>query len=933
MAVVSPPPCTRPRPRWLSRSRVLLADVLFGVTLLAIALAGQLTGSRPAAQIQSAPAQITAHFDGIVESGQSTGFAVAPDGSLAVVDRIRGVIIRLDASGQPVAEWGPSFGPGLDASNLAGITPDGTGWAVLDRGALRIIRLDSEGRALADRTIDLTPLETYGPNGLAVDPGGNLFMADTGRDRLVIFGFDGTVSGVLGDTGSDLGKFKQPMFLACTSDGGFFVTDWENSRVQHFDADRRPTAAWPVPVKAWGIAVDRMDRVYVPDADHKEVRIFSSDGAALAEIGADPSSAIQLDGMTQVGVSPDGQRLWVLGSNGLASVDLAPYAGLQPRANASSRLPLGLLGVALLLVAGVSGVWPRRGQLLIWRSTSSPAINGRATVPVPSVPVASPVVSSRWPSSSRQMWIEVICLVLIVGIALFLRAHDLTTLPHGLHGDEADAGLEGQRILKQGWIGLYSPLALGRPTGPLYLTAISVALMGNTILAVRVIPSIMGVLTVLAVYVVVRRNGPAPLALLSAAVLAVMDWHIHLSRIAFHPATWGLVVVLAAGALLEATRGKHWWWWLVGGALAGTGVYFYQAGWLALAVFGVFVAVYLVVGCLQDKRRRFRPVAILALAFAAGAIVSTLPMAVWAANPDNGYFSSFDLVSSLTKPSYEQLPSTWERATYLGSRYLQFWDRICCHPQVDTIDGTGEAPIVPPLQIGLLVIGLLVALRWWRNPLAQMVIVFLLLAPIGSVVTVDGPARRVFELVPFLAVLTALAAYALLRLAFEHGLVVRLAASSLLAIIFGFVAYQNLHAYFDVFANSFGDKWVFAQESTESALYMAALPKGTRVYFYSARWSWQYETPKFLAPSVEGEDRSQEFSSAHVTDTSLTVRPAAFVLIGGYRGLLDELQARYPGGRTTYGGPQSDPTFVAYELSDGSEAALQEGALSTSKPS
>ena len=180
-----------------------------------------------------------------------------------------------------------------------------------------------------------------------------------------------------------------------------------------------------------------------------------------------------------------------------------------------------------------------------------------------------------------------------------------------------------------------------------------------------------------------------------------MEWHIHISRIAFHPATWGLMVVLAAGALLEATRGRHWWWWLVGGALAGAGVYFYQAGWLALAVFGAFVMLYLAVSWLRDERRRFQPLAISGAAFAAGAILATLPMAAWAANPDNGYFSSFDLVSSLSKPAYQRLPTVWERAAYLGSRYLQFWDRVCCHPQVDTIDGTGEAPLVPPLQIGL----------------------------------------------------------------------------------------------------------------------------------------------------------------------------------------------------------------------------------------
>ena len=232
---------------------------------------------------------------------ESTGFALAADGSLAIVDRNRGVIIRLDPSGQPMAEWGPEIRPGLDASDLAGISPDGDGWAVLDRGALRIMRLDAQGHALPERTIDLAPLETYRPNGLATDPHGNLLMADTGHDRVVIFDADGAMSDALGDTGTDLGKFRQPMFLAVASDGGFFVTDWENSRVQHFDADRHPTAFWQVPARAWGIAVDPTGRVFVPDVDHKEVPDFQSGRRDTSRNRADPASTIPLDNITQVG--------------------------------------------------------------------------------------------------------------------------------------------------------------------------------------------------------------------------------------------------------------------------------------------------------------------------------------------------------------------------------------------------------------------------------------------------------------------------------------------------------------------------------------------------------------------------------------------------------------------------------------------------------
>jgi hypothetical protein len=38
-------------------------------------------------------------------------------------------------------------------------------------------------------------------------------MADTGRDRVVVFSSGGGVANTIGDALTDLGKFKQPMFL------------------------------------------------------------------------------------------------------------------------------------------------------------------------------------------------------------------------------------------------------------------------------------------------------------------------------------------------------------------------------------------------------------------------------------------------------------------------------------------------------------------------------------------------------------------------------------------------------------------------------------------------------------------------------------------------------------------------------------------------
>ena len=78
-----------------------------------------------------------------------------------------------------------------DAQDLNGIASSGSDWYLLDRGRLRILQLDPGGRAT--RAIDLESLGTYGPNGLAVDSTGNIYLADTGSNRILVFASSGAL--------------------------------------------------------------------------------------------------------------------------------------------------------------------------------------------------------------------------------------------------------------------------------------------------------------------------------------------------------------------------------------------------------------------------------------------------------------------------------------------------------------------------------------------------------------------------------------------------------------------------------------------------------------------------------------------------------------------------------------------------------------------
>jgi DNA-binding beta-propeller fold protein YncE len=287
---------------------------------------------------------------GSPEGGQLAFMAVEPNGNLVVTDANRASVLRFDATGHLLSQWGPNLG-NTQLVEPAGVAVSGDSYYVLDRGSPRVIRLDSNGQAQA--VLDLGTLSTYGLNGLAVDPAGNIYVADTGRNRILVFSPAGQLLKQVGHSGSDMGGFTQPMMLAFAPDGSFYVADWENGRIEHFNSAYEAVDAWTVGFRPFGVAVDRTGRVYVPDQEHRRVEVYSAQGAPLGELGAPGSPPIEVAPKqlaTGVGEPPS---LYVLGDDGIQRLDLGNTP--PPPQSGSAADLIGVAAVLLmLLVVGLA---------------------------------------------------------------------------------------------------------------------------------------------------------------------------------------------------------------------------------------------------------------------------------------------------------------------------------------------------------------------------------------------------------------------------------------------------------------------------------------------------------------------------------------------------------------------------------------------------
>lgn len=127
----------------------------------------------------------------------------------------------------------------------------------------------------------------------------------------------------------------------------------------------------------------------------------------------------------------------------------------------------------------------------------------------------------------------------------------------------------------RGHVALFFSANNGREPAYIYLTALSTALFGRTVFAVRLAAALTGTLTTWITYKLAAAWFSQRVGLLAAWLWAITLWPIHLSRIGLRPIL--LVPLLAAtlwiGTLAYRQRRRRWW--IIAGLLYGLSFYTY----------------------------------------------------------------------------------------------------------------------------------------------------------------------------------------------------------------------------------------------------------------------------------------------------------------------------------------------------------------------
>lgn len=201
------------------------------------------------------------------------------------------------------------------------------------------------------------------------------------------------------------------------------------------------------------------------------------------------------------------------------------------------------------------------------------------------------------PSYKLKKRTVIICLGIIILLGFILRFYQLDINPPSLLDYEGTTGLSGIEVIegkRDYHLILWSFIA--RPIMNCYSVpffafplALFFRIFGISILTLRSLSAFWGIITIAAIYGLVRQRESSLLALLVAFFMAVSSWHIVISRVGMSLSLTPLYAVVIGWALLKAFETGRLRYYFISGLGLGSYWLFYMISKVLLLTGGLII--------------------------------------------------------------------------------------------------------------------------------------------------------------------------------------------------------------------------------------------------------------------------------------------------------------------------------------------------------
>ncbi|MCM3875701.1 MAG: NHL repeat-containing protein [Thermoanaerobaculia bacterium] len=274
------------------------------------------------------------------------GLTVDPSGNVFVADTGNFRVVKFDSTGREVAIIGRK-GSGTGEFESAWLPRvDGKGQLyVLDprRGHVSVFGTDGKYlRKIGDRA------SFYSPAGLAVAKDGTVAVADTGGNRVVVFGPDGQMRGEP-IASTPQGQLIQPTDAAFDAKGNLYVIQptGPNGKgtLYRFDPDGKYQTAWvitavPSTTDTPRLALGPDGRVYLSDLEQGRLVVYDPDGKKASPLALAAGDMERFRRLGDIAVDEKG-RIFVIDVDAalVYRLEKQEAAPAQPQKAAAAEAP------------------------------------------------------------------------------------------------------------------------------------------------------------------------------------------------------------------------------------------------------------------------------------------------------------------------------------------------------------------------------------------------------------------------------------------------------------------------------------------------------------------------------------------------------------------------------------------------------------------
>lgn len=365
-----------------------------------------------------------------------------------------------------------------------------------------------------------------------------------------------------------------------------------------------------------------------------------------------------------------------------------------------------------------------------------------------------------------------------------LHIYRLTSSPPGFYVDEASIGysayaisIDGRDEYGESWPLLIPAFGGYKNSVLIYLIAGAMRFFGPSVGIVRLVPSLLSLVTAIVLgWLVYRIFRDRWLGLATFAVAGTLPWLFIIGRIGFEvsalPTALGLFLLAWWHADQESRPRRQLLMAALAGLSLGVAIYAYTTARLLVLI----LVVVLWAAYLGDWRRRWQPLAMTSVI----ALASYLPMVSWSLQHPGELTARFNSISILCRPvsrcaAYPGIEGNADDGRFfplvVAERMLRVysadWSPSFLFYSGDPYGrhATGHGGLLYVTLAPLLIVGAVAVGRRWREPFWRLIGLGALVAGVPAALTVHAEhALRTIAVVPFLVIIMALGAAELIRL-------------------------------------------------------------------------------------------------------------------------------------------------------------------------